>query len=57
MTKIIILAYEKKISNSDIIYIKNLKDTKIASDLKNFHTVSLPFVPYVNYERTLINSI
>ena len=39
MTKIIILAYKKKFSNSDIMYVKNLKDTKIASDLENVHTV------------------
>ena len=30
-----------KFSNSDIMYIKNFKDTKIASDLENFHTVGL----------------
>ena len=39
ITNIIILASKKKFSNSDIMYVKNLKDTKIASDLESFHTV------------------
>ena len=27
--------------NSDVMFVKNLKDTKTASDLENFHTVHL----------------
>ena len=32
---------KNKFSNSDFMDVKNLKDTKLASDLENFHTVRM----------------
>ena len=49
MTKINIVAYKNNFSNFDIMYVKNFKDTKIASDLENFHTMGEGGLNHVLY--------